>query len=87
MSDNPRSDAQSYAAADYQRRARSSSGPRGPPSVSTLGADQLPFEDDRQVRPAELRQGRAQLGNTDIPKVRDELGESCGQHFHHFLNE
>lgn len=84
-SDQLQSEARSDGATDYRQRARSSSGPRGPPSVSTPGMNEIPFEDDQLVGGADLRRARGLTA--DVQRVRDELGESAGHNFESFLNE
>lgn len=79
----PRSDAPSHApSARSRRQARSSSRPRGPPSVATPAANSdAPFPDDEVVG----RGNRRQLPGRDIPRVVDTTGEALSQRFEEFL--
>ncbi|KAK5121460.1 hypothetical protein LTR85_005293 [Meristemomyces frigidus] len=78
----PRSDAPSTG---RRRQARSSSRPRGPPSVSTPGmqSDAGGFPDDEVVGTREMR--RRMAGQQDIPRVVDTTAETLGIQFERFL--
>jgi len=67
------------------RRARSASGPRGPPSVSTSGmhSDMPGFEDDELVGARGLP--RPTAGRNIIPVV-DATAESLALNFQDFLD-
>ncbi|KAF2488103.1 DNA replication licensing factor mcm6 [Neohortaea acidophila] len=81
--DEPRSDA---AAAGRPRQARSSSRPRGPPSVSTPGmqSDMDGFPDDEVVGLRGMRRSNA-VGQTEVPRVVDTTAETLGIQFERFL--
>jgi DNA replication licensing factor MCM6 len=74
------------AAAGRQPQARSSSRPRGPPSVSTPGmqSDVGGFADDEVVG---ARGMRRQLAAQDIPRVVDTTAETLGLQFERFLEK
>ena len=80
----PRSDATPTA---RRRQARSSSRPRGPPSVSTPGmhSDIDGFADDEIVGRRGMR--RQAAGNQDIPRVVDTTAETLGIQFERFLDK
>lgn len=80
----PRSDAPSTG---RRRQARSSSRPRGPPSVSTPGmqSDAGGFPDDEVVGTREMR--RRMAGQQDIPRVVDTTAETLGIQFERFLEK
>ncbi|SMQ54114.1 unnamed protein product [Zymoseptoria tritici ST99CH_3D1] len=80
----PRSD----ATAGRRRQARSSSRPRGPPSVSTPGmhSEIDGFADDEVVGRRGLR--RTMLpGAQDVPRVVDTTAETLGIQFERFLED
>ncbi|WPH04496.1 Hypothetical protein R9X50_00738700 [Acrodontium crateriforme] len=90
-SDNPRSDnaadseIRSDAPSSRRQAVRSSSRPRGPPSVSTPGlqSDAAGFPDDEVVG---LRGIRRQVpGAQDVPRVVDTTAETLGIQFERFL--
>ena len=86
--DNAEQELRSDASNQQQRRrARSSSHPRGPPSVSTPGvhSDVPGFEDDEVVGLRGNRRGRGL--NSDIPPVVDTTGETLSLRFLEFLSE
>ena len=81
-----RSDAPSSSGA-RRRQVRSSSRPRGPPSVSTPGmqSDMGGFPDDEIVG---RRGTRRQIPpGSDIPRVVDTTGETLSVRFQEFLEE
>ncbi|KAF2863697.1 MCM-domain-containing protein [Piedraia hortae CBS 480.64] len=66
------------------RRPRSSSRPRGPPSVSTPGVNSdVGFADDEVVGGRGIKR---QLPGHDIPKVVDTTAETLGIQFERFLD-
>lgn len=71
--------------AGRRRQPRSSSRPRGPPSVSTPGihSDIGGFPDDEIVG----RGIRRQLPKHDIPRVVDTTAETLGIQFERFLEK
>jgi len=73
--------------AQPRRQVRSSSRPRGPPSVSTPGvhSDMPGFEDDEVVGVRGNRRGRGP--NTDVQPVVDTTGETLALRFEEFLDE
>ncbi|KAF2152444.1 MCM-domain-containing protein [Myriangium duriaei CBS 260.36] len=87
-SDNADQDARSEVSANTQtrRNVRSSSRPRGPPSVSTPGvhSDMPGFEDDEVVGARALRR---QAQGIDIAPVMDVTAEQLAQHFQTFLED
>ena len=77
----PRSDAPSTR----RRQARSSSRPRGPPSVSTPGMQSdVAFPDDEVVGLRGMRRNN-QAGQQDVPRVVDATAETLGIQFEKFL--
>lgn len=87
QSDNAEREPRSDEGAQRRRQARSSSRPRGPPSVSTPGlhSDMPAFEDDEVVGLRGNRRGPGQ--RLDIPPVVDTTGETLSLRFEDFLNE
>lgn len=85
-SDNAQEEPRSDAAAGRRRQARSSSRPRGPPSVSTPGmrSDIEGFADDEVIGKIGAR--RTLGGTQDVPRVVDTTAETLGLHFEHFLD-
>lgn len=88
QSDNiPDQDARSEASANTARprQVRSSSRPRGPPSVSTPGvhSDMPGFEDDELVGARVLRR---QMQTVDVPPVLDTTAEQIASLFQDFLD-
>ena len=72
------------------RNARSSSRPRGPPSVSTPGmnSDMMGFADDEVVGVRGSRKGPRGAGpRPDVDKVGDTIGEHLVLEFEKFLDE
>lgn len=82
--EDPRSD----ATAGRRRQARSSSRPRGPPSVSTPGmhSDIEGFPDDEIVGRRGTRR-QAPGGTQDVPRVVDTTAEALGIQFERFLDK
>lgn len=80
-----RSDAQSIRSTN-RRTARSSSRPRGPPSVSTPGpqSDAGLYPDDEIVG---ARGARRQLTGANVNKVVDTTAEALASRFEQFLEE
>lgn len=80
---DPRSDA-----TPGRRRPRSSSRPRGPPSVSTPGmhSDVDGFADDEIVGRRGMRRQMAG-GTQDVPRVVDATAETLGIQFERFLDK
>lgn len=81
-------DARSDATAGRRRQARSSSRPRGPPSVSTPGmhSDIEGFPDDEIVGRRGTRR-QAPGGTQDVPRVVDTTAEALGIQFERFLDK
>ncbi|KXS97858.1 hypothetical protein AC578_7644 [Pseudocercospora eumusae] len=79
-------DFRSDASGGRRRQARSSSRPRGPPSVSTPGmhSDVEGFADDEIVGRRGMR--RATTGAGDVPRVVDTTAETLGIQFERFLD-
>lgn len=73
-----------------RHRFRSTSRPRGPPSVSTPGlhSDILGFADDEVVGVRGNRRGPRPAGpRPDVDRVTDTVGEQVGLEFERFLEE
>lgn len=87
QSDNAAPTPGSDAPTQSRRQIRSSSRPRGPPSVSTPGvhSDMAGFEDDEVVGIRGNRRGRAP--NTEVQPVVDTTGETLALRFEEFLDE
>ncbi|KAK5165535.1 MCM DNA helicase complex subunit mcm6 [Saxophila tyrrhenica] len=85
-SDNAPEEPRSDAPSARRRQARSSSRPRGPPSVSTPGMQsELGFPDDEVVGVRGLR--RNLPGSGEVPRVVDTTAETLGIQFEKFLEE
>jgi DNA replication licensing factor MCM6 len=71
-----------------RRQARSSSRPRGPPSISTPGvqSDIDGYADDEVVDARAIRQSRTP-GDREIPRVVDTTAETLGIQFERFLEK
>ena len=82
--EEPRSDAPSAR----RRQNRSSSRPRGPPSVSTPGmqSDMDGFPDDEVVGLQRLRRNNIP-GSREVPRVVDTTAETLGVQFERFLEK
>ncbi|KAK3721069.1 MCM DNA helicase complex subunit mcm6 [Vermiconidia calcicola] len=87
-SDNVPEEPRSDAPTGRRRQARSSSRPRGPPSVSTPGmqSDMDGFPDDEVVGLRGLRRSNLP-GNREVPRVVDTTAETLGIQFERFLEE
>lgn len=75
-----------------RRLARSSSHPRGPPSVSVgtpgMHSDILGFADDEVVGIRGSRRGPSNPGpRPDVDRVTDAIGETLANAFERFLDE
>lgn len=84
--DTGRNDPRSEGSVQRRRQARSSSRPRGPPSVSTpgLNSDAPGFEDDEVVG---SRGNRGPGARLDIAQVVDTTGETLALRFEEFLEQ
>lgn len=85
-SDGPQAEPLSDApSAGRRQQARSSSRPRGPPSISTPGMQSdVGFPDDEQVDARTLR--RTVASGRDVPRVVDTTAETLGIQFERFLD-
>ena len=87
-SDNMQDEPPSEMLSTRRRQARSSSRPRGPPSVSTPGmhSEVDGFPDDEVVGLRDLRRNNL-AGNRDVQRVVDTTAETLGIQFQRFLEE
>jgi DNA replication licensing factor MCM6 len=85
-SDNGPEEPRSDAPSSRRRQNRSSSRPRGPPSVSTPGmqSDMDGFPDDEIVGLQRMRRNNLP-GSRDVPRVVDTTAETLGIQFERFL--
>ena len=85
-SDNAPAEPRSDAPSGRRRQNRSSSRPRGPPSVSTPGmhSEMDGFPDDEVVGLQRMRRNNLP-GSRDVPQVVDTTAETLGIQFERFL--